>query len=110
MPNGLALPKGFPGPTRFPSFVTPRAATPQDVISALASMEADTYSALVREPALSAGLTAPPDIPGPARLLAQAGLPAAPSLPTPGQGGQGEVTVAEKPVPAPSRIIPLTFE
>lgn len=54
----------LPIPTRAPKLVAPKSAAPWDMLKALSEIEHEGYLALVKEPAVSAGLTPLPEIPG----------------------------------------------
>lgn len=58
-----------PIPKRVPKMVTPKSPAPWDIAQAITTVEHDAYTALVKEPAEAAGITPPPEIPGPGTAL-----------------------------------------
>lgn len=57
-----------PIPKRAPKLVTPKSPAPWDIAAAITAMEHDAYRALIKEPAEAAGITPPPELPGPGTL------------------------------------------
>lgn len=103
-----------PIPKRAPKFVTPKSPAPWDVAAAITAIEHDAYNALVKEPAEAAGITPPPELPGPGTLASMLVAPLQNlfgGLTKAGQGGQGGgqetkrgTITEEKPAPSPGGV------
>jgi hypothetical protein len=99
-----------PIPKRMPAFSTPKSPAPWDIMEAMTQMEHDAYEALVKEPAEAAGITPPPEIPGPGTFASMAASPLQNllgGLTKAGQGAAGGGGASPEPKRGTARVEPL---